>query len=302
MLRPIMRTVTACTVLAGCVGAAAPAAAAVNTRLDILVSADGGPFASTAGIWSGGTHHIEVVYRLSYIGNGTPLGLASAVFQPVIPSESGFPRSTRSVAVSPFTTSFGSNTSTPPGVVSNAPGQYGRISPFGSTNLNASQAIKAFTHVGGSGGAPIGTWIRIAQAQVTSWIGGTGNTAGSGGVRVTQFNDVGRSASEPAFNPGLSVDVFRFGMDVTPTQPDAFDPVVLDAPLDGIGNRVTSVNPSFPNSAVGDREVYWWGAMDEAAASVRGTCEVHQGFIVAIPSPPTLVPLMLACGLGRRRR
>ncbi|HYE62498.1 MAG TPA: hypothetical protein VD997_10940 [Phycisphaerales bacterium] len=173
--------------------------------------------------------------------------------------------------------------------------QYGRIGPFGRTALTVtSQAI--FNHIhDGTNGAPAGRTLRIAQRSATSWVGAMGNTTGGQGIPVAQLANVGRTASDPAFNPSTSVNVFRWAMDLdTSVSLGWARRLEIDAPLSGFGNR---------NIATGDREVYWWGDLNASTGDLRGTAMVTQGFISFVPTPASLALIgaggMLAC---RRRR
>ncbi len=258
--------------------------AEVNTRIDVLLSSDGINFSSTYPA-TGGINHVEVLVRVTYTGTASPLGLASLVFQPVVSNWTG------ADVLYPFANGgAGSNQSTPLGVVPDAPGQYGRISPFGRTALSTATAIIGHVHGNGSGGAPAGSWLRIAQRQATSWIGGTGNTTGGAGVNIAQLSDVGRTSADPAFNPSLSVNVFRFGMrlDFTNGGPRL---MTIGLPSQGFGNR---------HPTTGEREVYWFGSMTEATGSIRGTAQVNEATIL-VPSP-TALGLLAALPLVKRRR
>jgi uncharacterized protein (TIGR03382 family) len=273
-------------------GLSVAALAEVNTRMEMLVSVDGGPLSSSVDITEGtGLHNVEVVVSMSYIGSGAPVGLASVVFQPTVSNFGG--SSGADVALAYANGGAGSNVSAPSGVVSDSPGQYGRISPWGRTALSTATAITNHLHTGGSGGAPAGNWLRVAQRQVTGWIGGAGNTTGGSGVNIAQLADVGRTASDPAFNPSLSnVHVFRFGMTVNANSGERV--LTVDAPLAGFGNFT---------STTGERQVYWFANMNESSGSVRGTASVAQGFIHIVPTPATMALLGLG-GLcvARRRR
>jgi hypothetical protein len=275
----IMKSVIAS--LVAVAGIAAAANAVVNTRIEMLVSSDGSAFGSEVTVAPGST--VQVLVSVTYIGTASPLGLASFVFQPTV---SNFGASS---GLAFANGGAGSNTSTPSGVISDTAGQYGRISPWGRTSLGTAQAITNFNN--NSVGQPAGSWLRIAQRQVTAWIGGAGNTSGGSGVPIAQLANVGRTTNDPAFNPSLSnVHVFRFGFTVDAA---ATLDMTVDAPLNGFGNF---------NSTTQERECRWWADMNENTGSIAGTALVMPG-TVHVPSPASIALLGLGgLAIGRRRR
>jgi len=260
-------------------GMSVAANAVVNSSVEMLVSSDGVNFGHEVTVSPGAT--VQVLVSVSYTGTDAPIGLGSFVFQPTVSNFVGTPLAFNNGG-------FGSNTSTPPGVVADSAGNYGRLTPWGRTNLGSAQAIHSFTT---SGGQPAGSWLRIAQTQNSNWFGGAGNTSGGSGVPIAQLANVGRTTADPAFNPALTnVHVFRFGFTVGA---GATLDMTVDAPAAGFGNL---------NAANGDREVYWFANPNENTGSVRGTALVTPG-IVHIPSPASIALLGLGgLAIGRRRR
>jgi uncharacterized protein (TIGR03382 family) len=281
------RVIASLLAVAGLSGAAN---AIVNTSVVFQTSPNGTN-------WFGGTHiylagqQVMVRALVTYTGTGTPFGLASFVFQPTINNANA------ADTFSPFINGgVGSNTSSPLGVlVGGQPTDttsFGRVSPWGRSATSSTSAIRGFFHTNPNGDNI--NYLRIAQSQVTSWIGGAGNTTGGSGVNIAQLSNVGRTTSDPAFEPGLTnVYVFKFGITPADTGFVRAD-MLVDAPLGGFGNR---------NTTTGDREVYWWGDMNEASGSIRGTATVTTATISFIPAPGSMGLLGLsALAIGRRRR
>src|SRR5690349_4908669 len=198
--------------------AAAGARADVNTFVEWQVSPDNQNWTSALTVEPGS--FVFVRARVSYVGSLQPMSLASFVFQPTISNWDAQGPQTDTPA--PFVNGgIGSNTSVPVGVVTNPadPTQFGRVSPFGRSSLSSTSYLRGHIHVGGSGGAPAGSWLRIAQAQVTSWIGGQGNTTGGSGVPISQLSNF---ECDRCTNPGpppnlelVNIVVFKLGIRVS---------------------------------------------------------------------------------------
>lgn len=264
-------------------GASSTASAVVNTSIVFQVSSDGVNWSTRVEPIPGQT--ISVRALVSYTGTAAPIGLASLVFQPTMSN------ALSTDVVAPFINGgVGSNTSTPPGVIQPSDTvNFGRVSPWGRSATSSTSALRGFFHTN-----PVGdgvNYLRIAQSQVTSWIGGQGNTSGGSGVNIAQLSDVGRTTSDPAFNSSLSnIYIFKWGVTVGAGH---FEDMVIDAPLGGFGNV---------NTTTFDREVYWFANMNEATGSIRGTATVTTA-VIGIPAPTPLALLGLGGLLaGRRRR
>jgi hypothetical protein len=272
--------------LVAAAGLSVSANAAVNTLIQMQVSNDGVNFSSSMFAQSGATFQVRVM--VSYIGTASPVGLASFVFQPTVSNWL-----IGGDAALPFHNG-GAGGNTNGGTISDGPGQYGRISPWARTALTTSTAITNHVHHGGQAGGTAGSgWLRIAQRQVTSWFGGTGNTTGGSGVPISQLSNVGRVPGvDPEFNSALTnIPVFRFGITLD-AMSETRDALIIDAPLEGFGNR---------NAATGEREVYWWGSMSESTGSIRGTAIVEPATLW-IPAPSSLALLALGSFVVARRR
>lgn len=265
-------------------------AASAATTVNVLVSTNGVDFSNSVNpVWSAGLQRVEVLVTVSNTGTAA-LGLGSFIFQPTIsnwqPTD----------ALVPFTSAFGGNTTTPSGAVSDSPGAYGRISPWAAAANQSSSRLFGHVHLtsGGVNQPPSGTYLRIAQAQVTSWIGGTGNTSGGSGVNISQRSNNGRTASDPAFNPSLiNLRVFRFAVDVDTNQ--GFRSLVIDVPLSGMGNKVTTGGS--------EGQVFWFADMNEPSGSIREVPTVNTAVINFIPAPAGAALLgMGVVAVGRRRR
>lgn len=224
---------------------------------------------------------VQVRALVSYIGTESPIGLALCHVQPTI---SGW-HSTD--VLLPFVNGGqGGNTSVPLGVVpADGPG-YGRVSPWGRVDLNATTFIRGHEHTNGFRGAPPGSWLRIAQNSATAWVGAATNTTGGLSVPILQLNNVGRTTADPAFSSQLQdIVIFRMGLSLNGTTFGRH--MLIDSPLEGVGSL---------------REVYWYSSMDQQlSAAIRGSAVVDP--VLIIPAPASL----LAVGAGglvvaRRRR
>jgi hypothetical protein len=241
------------------VAACLRAQAEVNTLVEWQVSPDN--IVWTSSLRAMPADFVFVRARVSYIGSTPPFALASFLFQPTV---SNWDLAGSEIdTLSPFVNNgMGSNTSTPIGVITDTtdPAQFGRVFPFGRSALTSTSYLKGHLHTDGSAGSPAGQWLRVAQAQVTSWIGGQGNTTGGSGVPISQLNLLCRCTDPAPYQETQHVTVFKFGINLShDTQPRLLR---IDSPTSGFGNR---------NSTTGEREVFWYAFWGEGTGSIRGT-------------------------------
>src|SRR5436190_5477976 len=191
-----------------CTAMALRAGADVNTLVQWQVSPDNINWSSSVDAQFG--RRIWVRALVTSTGTQQPLGLASMVFQPTVSNWDAL-----GSGLDVATVCSGAVILPPPPpyctvIDQDDPNQFGRVSPFNRTPLNLTTQLTGHIHTDGSGGAPPGTWLRIAQRQVTGWIGGQGNTSGGSGINLAQLGNVGRTTSDPAFNSQtVNVAVFK---------------------------------------------------------------------------------------------
>jgi hypothetical protein len=230
---------------------------------------------------------VDVRVTVTYQGTRVPVGFASMIFQPTVsnwlPGED---------VLLPFVNGgAGSQTSDPIGAVPDAPGQYGRVIPFARVATLSTNRIMG--HVNTDGGV---TYLRIAQAHVTNWFGGPGNTTGGSGVNIGQLaNGLGRTTADPPFSPVVTnAVVFKFGVTLSAASASART-LIVDAPVIGFGNHDSLGNP----------QISWYGGLTETPpGSISGAPSVVSAQIfVTVPSPAGLVAFgfAFAAGVGRRR-
>lgn len=279
-------------------GLAAAAQAEVNTRLAYEVSVNGGPWVAAADANPGS--NIEVRMVVSYIGTLPVNGLAQVVAQPVVSSWTGADvlGTTAGTPGNNGVGPVGGSRSTPIGTVADAPGVWGRMTPFGANATTTTSFLRGHLGTGTAAGM-----LRIAQNQVTNWIGtgastGTGasnNVNGAGGVSIAQIAPSSRLATDPAYlEQTQNIVVFKFGF----TLGASSDPrtLVISTPANGIG-RALSSGQYVDNTK-------WYRTNNSSNTDVEvGGVEVVDGAIRVVPTPASLALLGLG-GLvaGRRRR
>jgi len=268
-----------------------------NTELRYEVSRDGLSWSSTVNALPGDT--IQVRALLSYIGPGTSAGVGQVVFQPVV-TNFGAGDVLQTTAGTPGGNGVGpvgGSRSTPIGIVPDAPGVYGRVSPFGANATTTSTFLRGHLGTGTAAGM-----LRIARADVTNWIGtgatsGAGaanNTNGGGGVSIGQIASGARFATDPSYNADATdVVVFKFGFVLgAETAPRT---LTISTPAGGIGRSTASSNYGAPNAR-------WFANQSESSASLIGDVVVLGASVNVVPTPASLALLGLGGLVVARRR
>jgi hypothetical protein len=288
--------------LAAFAGVATSATAALS-QLSILASKDGSAWSDHLIVdqGAGDSGQVYIAYVLSYVpqsqGEITPDAFASVTFQPVFANVR-----TGVDTINPFANtgnnvnggaidaraSYGAGT-----------GGYGRIKPWAATGPSSTQSYVAHSHTANSGGAPAGSYYRIARNDVTNWFG-LGATTGT--AASNNFNGAGGVVVGQKQNPAAGIDPARvsgtqglllmvLSMQTGPTA-SSFD-IACGAPLEGMSR----------NSTTGAREANWYANTTELAASIKVQMAVTGAMITVIPAPGTLAVLgMAGFFAGRRRR
>lgn len=257
-----------------------------QARIEMQVSPAGAETWSSAIAPAAGAS-VDVRMSLTYTGSGSPLGLASLYAQPTI---SNWRATGNADTLSALVNGGeGSNTSTPVGGVPNVANQYGRILPYANRATNGTQQrLTGITETVNNIG-----YLRIAQAYATDPVGTGFNQTGGRGIPLTQVNNVGRTAAEPAFNTATAnVIVFKFRINLSTDVVGRVMQVTI--PAAGLGNL---------NLDTGVREVRWFANMTESTGSLSGAATIVPATITLVPAPGAAG--LLAVGglvMGRRRR
>jgi uncharacterized protein (TIGR03382 family) len=263
------------------------------------VSKDGVNFSPSVSVNpTAGESRVYVAYVMSYDGaTASPNAFASLTFQPVFANVRAGVDSVAAFA------NTGNNTNG--GAIDaradySQAGGFGRLKPWAATGPSTSQTYAVHSHTASSGGAPAGSFLRIARNDVTRWVG-TGATTGT--AAVNNFNGAGGvvvgqkqtpTQSDPARVAGTSnLMLMVLAMDVGAVTPGNTWQILAQAPTDGMSRNTTT----------GAREASWYANTTELSPSIKAAVVVNQGEINIIPAPGSLALLGLGgLAVGRRRR
>lgn len=278
----------------------AMAANAQDTTIRYEASADGGNTWSSSVNALPGTQ-VQVRARVIWSGSTPVFGLSQVIFQPVVSNWTGAdalittPGTPNGNGIGPV----GGSRSTPIGTVDDAPGVFGRITPFGANASTTSTYLRG--HVGTGTAAGL---LRISRADVTNWIGvgatsgaaAANNWNGAGGVGIAQIASVSRLATDPAFNDSSDVVVFKFGFTLgSSTAARSLD---VSTPLNGINRETSATGGNF------GRVFASWFTTSTAAQGTRFYDSIGSvgATINVVPAPGALALIGLGGLVATRRR
>lgn len=184
-------------------------------------------------------------------------------------------------------------------------GPFGRISPFAASGPSTSQSYVVHTHTGGSGGAPLGNYYRIARNDISRWMGlgpttgpaAVNNFNGAGGV-VTRQKLAGRDTFDPAISYELEPVTFQIGLEYLSS-------VVMERRVIGVGAPIDGLTRNSENGA---RIGRWVRDLEDRSGAILANVVVVPAEIVVIPSPGVAGVVMIGAGMlglvgvGRRRQ
>ncbi|MCX5689637.1 MAG: bifunctional DNA primase/polymerase [Planctomycetota bacterium] len=138
------------------------------SRLDLECSLDGVTWSHDVAVDGSVADGTDVLLRarISWGGTTPAYGFGSLTFQPVI----GNARPGIDV-VNPFV-DRGNNTTGGGVDLDDSPldGPFGRVKPFAAVGPSGTTFFTSHVHDAGSGGAPLGSYLRIARNDVTRWV------------------------------------------------------------------------------------------------------------------------------------
>lgn len=262
--------VIAVSLMVGLAGGAMSAIAQPSTRLEYQVAVDGGAWGASVGLLPGQRAEWRAV--LTFTGTQAAAALGSIAYQPVFSNvdNSGAGTAVDSLGVFRGPPGVGAILSLAEGANSGPLATYGRVGYRGSPNLS----LDSFRHSAGSGGAPAGEYIRIAQAGFSNWA--SAGSVISENSSATSTNFISGTQSMVIFR-----QAFIASTDVSP------------------GFRFVTLTSSADPGAVFAR----WALAGEGGPTASLTSEIQfvPAVIQIIPTPTGLALAGLT-GLGLLRR
>lgn len=278
----------------------AMAANAQDTTIRYEASTDGGnTWSSSVNALPGS--EVQVRARVIWSGSTPVFGLSQVIFQPVVSNWTGAdalittPGTPGNNGIGPV----GGSRTTPLGTVPDAPGVFGRITPFGANALSTSTYLRGQLGTGTAAGL-----LRISRADVTNWIGvgptsgaaAVNNWTGAGGVSIAQIASVSRQPTDPAFNGDNDVVVFKFGF--TLGSSTDVRSLSVDTPLAGINRETSAAGGNY------GRVFASWFASSTASQGTRfyDSIGTDDATINVVPAPGALALIGLGGLVATRRR
>lgn len=266
---------------------------AASTTIRYEVSSDGGNSWTSSTNATPGTA-IQVRARVIYSGSQAVFGLSQIVFQPIVSNWSASEVLATSGAGAGQIGPVGGSRTTPLGTVSDASGAFGRITPFGANAVNTSTYVRGHVGTGVNAGQ-----LRIAQANITNWVGvgsGANNVTGVAGVSVAQIAPGTRLPTDPAYNDSNDVVVFKFGF--TLGSSSAARTLGIDTPVAGLGTETSATT-----GQLGQLYASWFTS-STAAQGTRfyGSVGTEGASVNVVPAPGALALVGLGGLVATRRR
>ncbi|MBI1190783.1 MAG: hypothetical protein GC200_08915 [Tepidisphaera sp.] len=296
--------------------AAAGSARAADTTIKYEVSADGLSWSSNLNalpgtqiqvraraIWTGATH-VDALGEVQFqpiVSNWTAADhLQTTAGTPTNPLNALNPNPLMPGGIGPV----GGVGSTPIGSVPDVPGEWGRVTPFAQVATTTSTYLRGFLGTGTASGL-----LRIAQANITNWVGvgptsgpgGANNWNAGGGVTAGQVSkDFADTHPIPPFLLGTDVVVFKFGF--TLSGATAQRTLSIDTPDEGLRHSTNILAEALP--FYGHLVARWYVHQDDMVGTpFYDSYDAAPAFVHVVPAPGMGIVLM-AAGLraGRRRR
>lgn len=241
-------------------------------------------------------NHIEVRAVVTFTGTASVVALGQITFQPLV---AGWSSSDQLISSGVGAMSVGPLV----GHVPDEPGAYGRITPWATSGYSTSSFLRGHIHNNPDGSGL--TYLRIARADVTNWIGvgptsggaAINNTTGGGGVTINQ-GTIGsaRPANLPPQVLGTqNLIVFKFGFVLG--NGDGVRTLEVSGWL-GPSNDGSPIPPPFTEPPVR------WHISENSPqpGAYQSYAAVERAAIHVLPSPTTLAVVGILIVMHRRKR